>query len=151
MAQVHGRDGYLPKDRADLYERAVNLLLAHWHNPKERETTDGVRTTEPGLVLQLGVRTEILRQALEEVAFQAHELQEQAVDAANAPPTLPGDDLREALNRELNDQNKNRHRHALHSGARRFVAGARQPHLRLPAPHLPGVPDRLPHHAAGRF
>ncbi len=106
MAQVHGRDGYLPKDRADLYERAVNLLLAHWHNPKVRETTDGVRTTEPGLVLQLGVRTEILRHALEEVAFQAHELQEGAQDRGERAADIAREDLRDVLNRELADKNK---------------------------------------------
>src|SRR5690606_24745802 len=41
MAQVHGRDGYLPEDRADLYERAVKLLLAHWENRLVREVEGG--------------------------------------------------------------------------------------------------------------
>ncbi|MCB9430707.1 MAG: SUMF1/EgtB/PvdO family nonheme iron enzyme [Ardenticatenaceae bacterium] len=74
MAQVHGRDGTLPEDRADLYERAVNLLLAHWENRIEREV-DGGRRVEPGLIARLGVKTEVLKGALARVAFQAHEQQ----------------------------------------------------------------------------
>jgi len=36
MAQVHGRDGSLPDDRADLYERAVNLIRRARRNAKGR-------------------------------------------------------------------------------------------------------------------
>ncbi|MCP4215112.1 MAG: NACHT domain-containing protein, partial [bacterium] len=64
MAQVHGRDGYLPRDRADLYERAVNLLLAHWENHIVRDL-DGSCRVEPGLIMKLGIRVDTLRTALE--------------------------------------------------------------------------------------
>ncbi|MCP3677795.1 MAG: hypothetical protein GY721_09460, partial [Deltaproteobacteria bacterium] len=75
MAQVHGRDGFLPKDRADLYERAVNLLLAHWENRIVRDEKGSV-TVKPGLIMQLGIRTDTIRQALENVSLAAHERQQ---------------------------------------------------------------------------
>ena len=70
MAQVHGRDGSLPEDRADLYERAVNLLLTHWENRIEIDG-NGSRTVKPGRVMQLDVRAEVLRNALKRVALAA--------------------------------------------------------------------------------
>ena len=96
MTQVHGRDGTLPEDRADLYERAVNLLLAHWENRIEREVA-GERLVEPGLIVQLGVRTETLKGALAQVAFQAHERQEQAAERDAQAADISRDELWEAL------------------------------------------------------
>jgi formylglycine-generating enzyme required for sulfatase activity len=96
MAQVHGRDGTLPEDRADLYERAVNLLLAHWENRIERDV-NGERRIEPGLIAQLGVRTETLKGALAHVAFQAHERQEQATDRHERAADITRDMLWEEL------------------------------------------------------
>jgi hypothetical protein len=75
MARVHGRDGTLPQDRADLYQRAVDLLLARWENRLVRDES-GVRSVEQGLVQRLGLSTETLRQALEGAACEAHERQE---------------------------------------------------------------------------
>ena len=75
MAQVHGRYGDLPDNRADLYERAVNLLLSHWENRLVRQP-DGSRQVEPGLIAQLHLRREDVRSVLQQIAFAAHERQE---------------------------------------------------------------------------
>ena len=100
MAQVHGRDGTLPDDRADLYERAVNLLLAHWENRIVRDV-DGRRQIVPGLVMQLGVRTTTLRAALERAAFEAHERQEREEGRGERAADIPKEELREALRTDL--------------------------------------------------
>jgi formylglycine-generating enzyme required for sulfatase activity len=105
MAQVHGRDGYLPQDRADLYERAVNLLLAHWENRIVRDVS-GARQIEPGLVMQLGIRTETLRSALERVAFAAHERQEREEGRGERAADIPREELREELAADLGSLDK---------------------------------------------
>ena len=105
MAQVHGRDGTLPNDRADLYERAVNLLLAHWQNRLVRDVS-GNRKLEPGLIMQLGVRTETLRAILERVAFAAHERQEKMPGRSADAADIPKEDLREELENALGNAEK---------------------------------------------
>lgn len=105
MAQVHGRDGYLPKDRADLYDRAVNLLLAHWENRIVRDMRGSLKV-EPGLVMQLGIRTETLRHALERVAFTAHERQEKEARRSERAADIPHEELREELGKTLSSLDK---------------------------------------------
>ena len=105
MAQMHGRDDYLPEDRADLYKRAVILLLAHWDNRIVRDI-DGSRTVEAGLVMQLGVRTETLLAALEQAAFAAHERQEKDSDRSARAADIPKEDLRDELKKELKSLDK---------------------------------------------
>ncbi|GBC62784.1 hypothetical protein DENIS_3761 [Desulfonema ishimotonii] len=100
MAQVHGRDGYLPKDRADLYERAVNLLLEHWDNRIIRDT-DGTCRRESGWILRLGLRRDTLRSALERVAFSAHEHQETETDRSDRCADISKLDLLEELEKDL--------------------------------------------------
>ncbi|MCP4426003.1 MAG: NACHT domain-containing protein, partial [Chloroflexi bacterium] len=60
MAQVHGRYGDLPENRADLYDRAVNLLLSHWENRLVRGE-DGLQQIEPGLIARLNLKREDVR------------------------------------------------------------------------------------------
>ena len=98
MAQVHGRDGTLPDDRADLYDRAVNLLLSHWESRVERESG---RQPLPGLIAQLGVRRELLRSALARVALAAHERQEAARDRDERAADVPRAALWDILAAEL--------------------------------------------------
>jgi formylglycine-generating enzyme required for sulfatase activity len=100
MSQVHGRDGYLPQGRADLYERAVDLLLAHWENRIVRDM-EGEQQVLPGLVMQLGIRTATLRGALERAAFEAHERQELEPDRGERAADIPREDLRDALAADL--------------------------------------------------
>ena len=105
MAQVHGRDGFLPKDRADLYERAVNLLLAHWENRIVRDIA-GEQKLEQGLILRLGVRTDVLRFALERVAFAAHERQEKDQAHRELAADIPKEQLLEELRAGLGSLDK---------------------------------------------
>ncbi len=95
MTQVHGRDGYLPRDRADLYDRAVKLLLVHWENRIVRDQ-NGTCKMEPGLIAQLGIRSDTLRAALERIALAAHEKQEQKKERSGC-----ADIAREDLRLEL--------------------------------------------------
>ncbi|MGH8629687.1 MAG: NACHT domain-containing protein, partial [Burkholderiales bacterium] len=105
MAQMHGRDGSLPNSRADLYERAVNLLLAHWENRIVIDVA-GRRRGEPGLVMQLGIRTDTLRAALERVAFAAHERQERAADRSERAADIAREELLDALEEDLGSLDK---------------------------------------------
>jgi formylglycine-generating enzyme required for sulfatase activity len=105
MAQVHGRDGFLPEDRADLYERAVKLLLAHWENRLELDI-EGGRQVEPGLAIQLGVPVAVLRRALARVAFAAHERQEQEAERDERTADIHRLDLQDELKTELGSLDK---------------------------------------------
>ncbi len=99
MAQVHGRDGYLPRDRADLYDRAVKLLLVHWDNRLGRDQ-DGTCKIEQGLIARLGIRTDTLRAALERVALAAHEQQETAAERSGCAD-IAKEDLRDTFKASL--------------------------------------------------
>jgi formylglycine-generating enzyme required for sulfatase activity/energy-coupling factor transporter ATP-binding protein EcfA2 len=99
MAQVHGRDGYLPKDRADLYDRAVKLLLVHWDNRIVRDQ-DGTCKIEQGLIARLGMRIDNLRAALERVALSAHESQETQQERSECAD-IAREDLRQELSESL--------------------------------------------------
>ncbi|MCP3871214.1 MAG: hypothetical protein GY703_24565, partial [Gammaproteobacteria bacterium] len=100
MAQVHGRDGYLPRDRADLYDRAVKLLLVHWDNRIVRDQ-DGSCKVEPGLIMKLGIRADALRSALEQIALAAHERQEAHKERSGCAD-ISREDLRQELSAGLN-------------------------------------------------
>jgi predicted NACHT family NTPase len=102
MAQIHGRLGYLPKDRADLYERVVKLLLAHWENRIIRDV-NGICRIEPWVVLRLGVPVDTLREPLEKVAFEAHEQQEIAAKDEFSCADIHREDLRTELAAKLNN------------------------------------------------
>lgn len=100
IAQVHGNYGYLPNDRADLYEKVVNLLLEHWDNRLIRDT-DGTCRRESGLILRLGIRRIALRSVLEKIAFEAHEQQEEEKDRSGQCADISKRDLLESFNKEL--------------------------------------------------
>ncbi|MDM8537441.1 SUMF1/EgtB/PvdO family nonheme iron enzyme [Desulfobacterales bacterium HSG17] len=106
MAQVHGRDGSLPKDRADLYERAVNLLLEHWDNRLIRDDASGTCRRESGLILRLGIRRDTLRSVLEKLAFTAHEYQEAEKGQTGQCADINKLDLLEAFKDELGSLDK---------------------------------------------
>jgi formylglycine-generating enzyme required for sulfatase activity/energy-coupling factor transporter ATP-binding protein EcfA2 len=107
MTQLHGRDGTLPRDRAELYKRAVRALLSLWENRIVRDA-GGIKRMDPGLVMQLGVREEILQKVLERVAFLAHERQEgeRETGEQEQPADILRADLRDELEKELKDLNK---------------------------------------------
>ena len=105
MAQLHGRDGYLPEDRADLYGRSLELLLSLWDNRLIRDERGG-KSVEQGLVMRLGIRADKLRAMLAEVAFKAHERQELEASRSEKAANLSREELRQAIHDEVKDWNK---------------------------------------------
>ena len=106
MAQVHGTIGTLPQNRADLYERAVNLLLAHWDNRLVREAGGACRVEKGLLVMRLKVPLETLRASLEKIAFKAHQKQETAENRSSGCADIPMMDLLLELEKELGSYDK---------------------------------------------
>lgn len=100
MAIVHGSKG-LPQDRADLYERAVTLLLAHWENRIIRDP-NGTFHVEPSVIMKLGLKVHALREPLEQIALTAHERQESESENRTGCADIPREDLREELAAKLN-------------------------------------------------
>ena len=105
MAQLHGRDGYLPEDRAALYRQSVDLLLSLWDNRLIREEKGG-QSVEKGLVMRLGIRTETLRTLLAEVAYKAHLRQEIEPSRSENSANISREELRQAIFDEVKDWNK---------------------------------------------
>ena len=105
MAQMHGRDGYLPQDRADLYERAVNLLIALWDNRIIRDTKEG-RIVQEGMISRLGITKDILRHSLEHLAFVIHEKQEQEKTREEFTAEIPRSMLLNELETSLKSLDK---------------------------------------------
>jgi len=101
MSQVHGRYGYLPKDRADLYYRTVELMLAHWENRIARDLMGSERRVEDDLIYRLNIRTDTLLAALQKVAFQAHERQEKEKERGEQAADIRKEELREVLGQAL--------------------------------------------------
>jgi hypothetical protein len=95
MAIVHGATG-LPRDRADLYDRAVRLLLATWENRIEVDVR-GKREISPSVILKLGISVEELRGPLEKLALAAHEAQEAECETAEGCADLDLLDIQNAL------------------------------------------------------
>lgn len=98
MAIVHGGSG-LPENRADLYERAVRLLLAHWENRIVRDT-EGCRV-EPSIIARLGRPVQTLRMPLERLALAAHEKQEKDGGGGTGCADIPRIDVLDELTAEL--------------------------------------------------
>lgn len=67
MARIHREAQALPDDRAQLYDRAIDLLLAEWENRKDAGWRGGEH-----VVARLAVPTAGLRAALAGLAFDAH-------------------------------------------------------------------------------
>jgi formylglycine-generating enzyme required for sulfatase activity len=95
MSIVHGATG-LPRDRADLYERAVRLLLATWENRIEVDV-HGKREVSPSTILKLGISVDALRGPLEKLALAAHEAQESNSETAEGCADLDLLDIQNAL------------------------------------------------------
>ena len=85
MAQVHARTG-LPNNRADLYDKAVNLLLARWEN---RLVRDEIGTADPGMVMRFNIPLGNIRTVLAEVAYEAHQNQESQENRSQQAANIP--------------------------------------------------------------
>lgn len=100
MAQLHIKFGKLPKNRADLYERTVNLLLEYWDN-RIIIGENNKYERKSGLIYRLGIKREILRSVLESLAYSAHERQEEEQNRSEECATISKIDLLDALKKEL--------------------------------------------------
>ncbi|GIK38024.1 MAG: hypothetical protein BroJett011_18570 [Chloroflexota bacterium] len=65
LALIHTTGTELPKRRAELYKRGVEVLLHHWQKPRWRQAS---------LLQQLGIEPDRLLEALRELAYQAHQV-----------------------------------------------------------------------------
>lgn len=95
MAQVHVKHD-LPENRSELYDLAVNLLLAHWENRLVRQE-DGTQRRELGLIARLGLRRDEVRSVLQQLAFTVHERQEGQQTRDNKAADISRDELWEGL------------------------------------------------------
>jgi len=103
MTRVHGRAGNLPDNRAELYEKSVQLVLADWENRLQRELSDEAR--QDGQVLALEVKQSDLRIVLEKVAFAAHVKQGETKRGAGCGD-IQRDDLLLVLGKQFNELDK---------------------------------------------
>ncbi|NJL28122.1 MAG: hypothetical protein HC897_09590, partial [Thermoanaerobaculia bacterium] len=81
MASLHATRGSLPDDREKLYADTVELLLDVW---EERRRPQGVGGEgEPSLMAWLGCDRGAVRQAIEELAYEAHAGQPEILGTAD--------------------------------------------------------------------
>jgi len=89
MATLDSSWGKLPEDRADLYEESVKLLLSRWQRGREVRNEQGGLDWEPSITRALGVGEELIRSALEKLAYLTHVRQsaeqERDGDSADIP------------------------------------------------------------------
>ena len=88
MASLHRwrGGGALPKQRQDLYEQSVNLLLDLWQRPKLRFDAEGrPNEAEYDVFRELGIPQEQLRRALDRVAYEVHRDQAALTGVADIP------------------------------------------------------------------
>ncbi|HEX4953386.1 MAG TPA: SUMF1/EgtB/PvdO family nonheme iron enzyme [Thermoanaerobaculia bacterium] len=86
MASLHYSRGKLPDDRAQLYRETVDLLLEVWE--QRRVTLDAAGrpvVLEPSVAEWLKVDRPKVRQALEKLAFEAHQRQPALAGTADVP------------------------------------------------------------------
>lgn len=96
MATLHTSRGKLPDDRADLYEDCVKLLLDYWQQGKRIQVA-GQAESEKGILDALGVSRDRLDQALNQVAFVAHERQGRQANRKADTADISGEELRKVL------------------------------------------------------
>jgi formylglycine-generating enzyme required for sulfatase activity len=72
-ALVHLNDGELPEDRAGLYSRCIDILLARWESGRVESGYASAFGTLMDYIGLAGVDLKSLRPLLQRAAFQAHE------------------------------------------------------------------------------
>lgn len=85
IASLHAwRSGSLPDGRAELYEDAVKLLLDFWEMARVRHKANGERILlQPSLTEFLRIDQKEVREALEDLAFEAHKAQPDTMETAD--------------------------------------------------------------------
>ncbi|MCX7098307.1 MAG: SUMF1/EgtB/PvdO family nonheme iron enzyme [Methylococcales bacterium] len=73
ISNLHASGGRLPEDRAQLYERSVDLLLHHWRREVFRDSDGQLMRLDSGELLT----------GLQTLAYNAHKAQQQQADAAH--------------------------------------------------------------------
>ena len=96
MATLHTSRGNLPDDRADLYEDCVKLMLDYWQQSK-RVRVDGQVESEKGILDALGISRDRLEQALNYIAYVAHERQGKMRRRQYGTADISGEELRKTL------------------------------------------------------
>ena len=96
MATLHTSRGNLPDDRADLYEDCVKLMLDYWQQSK-RVRVDGQVESEKGILDALGITRDRLEQALNDIAYAAHERQGKMRRRQYGTADISGAELRKTL------------------------------------------------------
>ncbi|MEM7248112.1 MAG: SUMF1/EgtB/PvdO family nonheme iron enzyme [Acidobacteriota bacterium] len=102
MALVHAVDGRLPKERARLYEKAIEVLLWMWEEEKAKEDGEAGESvmTITGLLERAGRNQPMLLKTLEGLAFSIHAEADSASsgeDGAEAVADIPTARLSAAL------------------------------------------------------
>ncbi len=87
MASLHAwHSGDLPEKREALYAHTVDLLLNRWEQGRYRRDAQGhYRLIQPSLAEYLKVDKARVRKALEDLAFEAHQVQPDLVGTADLP------------------------------------------------------------------
>ena len=87
MASLHAwRGGSLPEKREELYNDSVDLLLDWWESPKVVRSPEGeIVVAQESLTELLKVGKDCVRDALNLLAFQAHQSQPDLQGAADIP------------------------------------------------------------------
>jgi len=97
MTDLHTSQGTLPEDRADLYERCVDLLLDYWQQRKVARDLQGNLVVEVGLLDALGIEKDQLKRTLYRLAFEAHERQGRSPERGPRTANIQESELEQVL------------------------------------------------------
>ena len=93
MTTLDSSWGKLPEDRADLYEESVKLLLSRWQRGREVRNEKGELDWEPSITKALGVGEEVIRSALEKLAYETHLRQAREGQREDDSADIPRDEV----------------------------------------------------------
>ena len=106
MAMLHASEGKLPEDRADLYEKCVDLLLDYWQQRKVVKDEKGQLRIEGGLLDAVGIEKAALKRALYRIAFDAHDRQGKGAQRGSRTADIQPADLEAVLKPALGSEEK---------------------------------------------
>nr|VFK59543.1 MAG: NACHT domain-containing protein [Candidatus Kentron sp. TUN]VFK68009.1 MAG: NACHT domain-containing protein [Candidatus Kentron sp. TUN] len=90
IASLHASRAQLPEDRAELYEESVELLLRRWQMRLGIEDAQGAPLLDPVIADLLSQNDPLLRQGIEQLAFESHVRQRrEETQTGDAPSITP--------------------------------------------------------------